>query len=195
MCTKQVVYDRETGDYTLYLDDQFVGYARTDTEGQTTLAMLITERLRHGTCPCQPAPQPDAPVHDAADAADDPLLPYSGTPFPDVAVDAGILQGAHAYFVAWYDDHGDAGVRAGADKALDLLTTNDWVVLPDGTLDIVGSRGARYLVTNEGCMVKGKPGTWCPSFLFHQRSHGGQCKHLIARELVRLAQVMAGSTA
>lgn len=44
---KHVVYDPETRDYMLYLDGQFVGAARTETEANVTLDTLVDEIARH----------------------------------------------------------------------------------------------------------------------------------------------------
>lgn len=42
---RKVVFERETRDYALYLDGELVGYARTEREGYTTLAALVSEQL------------------------------------------------------------------------------------------------------------------------------------------------------
>ena len=38
---KHIVYERETGDFAMYLDAQLIGFARTHLEAETTLAELI----------------------------------------------------------------------------------------------------------------------------------------------------------
>jgi hypothetical protein len=47
MYHKTIVYDRETHDYAMYLDDELVGFARTYHEAEITLDQLIFELL-HG---------------------------------------------------------------------------------------------------------------------------------------------------
>jgi hypothetical protein len=77
-------------------------------------------------------------------------------------------------------------------------------VLDHGTLEIAGSRGdTTYQESDADCRQKGRTRTGkrtghtepalCPSFLFSQRRHGGACYHVIARELLRLAQVIEAS--
>lgn len=44
---KYIVYDRETGDYAMYLDAQFIGYARTYHDAEVTLDDLVDEIARH----------------------------------------------------------------------------------------------------------------------------------------------------
>lgn len=44
---KQIIYDRTTRDFALYLDDELVGYARTYSEGETTLNELVLSILQH----------------------------------------------------------------------------------------------------------------------------------------------------
>jgi hypothetical protein len=48
--TKEIRYDRETGDYALYLDGNPVGYARTQQEGETVLDELAYQQLTHPQC-------------------------------------------------------------------------------------------------------------------------------------------------
>lgn len=43
---KSIVFNRETRDYTLTLDGELVGYARSAVEGDAVLDTLITERLK-----------------------------------------------------------------------------------------------------------------------------------------------------
>lgn len=45
MYRKEIVYDRETRDYAMFLDDELVGYARTYHEAEVTLDQLIHELL------------------------------------------------------------------------------------------------------------------------------------------------------
>lgn len=47
MYRKTILYDRETCDYAMYLDEELVGFARTYVEAEVTLDHLILELL-HG---------------------------------------------------------------------------------------------------------------------------------------------------
>jgi hypothetical protein len=42
---REVLYDRETRDYALYLDGQIVGYARTRHEGDARLNAIVYQRM------------------------------------------------------------------------------------------------------------------------------------------------------
>jgi hypothetical protein len=44
---KHIVYERETGDYAMYLDAQLIGFARTHLEAETSLDELVDEIQRH----------------------------------------------------------------------------------------------------------------------------------------------------
>ncbi len=45
MYHKEIVYDRETRDYAMYLDDELVGFARSYHEAETILDQLVFELL------------------------------------------------------------------------------------------------------------------------------------------------------
>lgn len=45
MYRKEIVYDRETHDYAMYLDGELVGFARTYEEAVTALNQLVLELL------------------------------------------------------------------------------------------------------------------------------------------------------
>jgi hypothetical protein len=45
MYQKEIVYDRETHDYAMYLDGELVGFARTYHEAEITLDQLVLELL------------------------------------------------------------------------------------------------------------------------------------------------------
>lgn len=42
---KEIVYDRETRDYAMYLDGELVGFARTYHEAEVTLDRLVFELM------------------------------------------------------------------------------------------------------------------------------------------------------
>ena len=44
---KEIIYDRETRDYAMYLDGELVGFARTYHEAEVTLDQLALERISH----------------------------------------------------------------------------------------------------------------------------------------------------
>lgn len=48
MYKKEIVYDRETRDYAMYLDGELVGFARTYHEAEITLDQLVFELLHSG---------------------------------------------------------------------------------------------------------------------------------------------------
>ena len=45
MFKKEIVFDRETRDYAMYLDGELVGFARTYHEAEKTLDQLMFELL------------------------------------------------------------------------------------------------------------------------------------------------------
>jgi hypothetical protein len=45
---KEIIYDRETRDYAMYLDGELVGFARTYQEAEATLDQLVFELLSGG---------------------------------------------------------------------------------------------------------------------------------------------------
>jgi hypothetical protein len=47
MHRKEIVYDRETRDYAMYLDGELVGFARTYHEAEVTLDQLVFELASH----------------------------------------------------------------------------------------------------------------------------------------------------
>lgn len=46
MYRKTIVYDRETHDYAMYLDEELVGFARTHAEAEMTLDHLVLELVQ-----------------------------------------------------------------------------------------------------------------------------------------------------
>ena len=45
MYLKEIVYDRETKDFAMYLDGELVGFARTYHEAEVTLDQLVFDLL------------------------------------------------------------------------------------------------------------------------------------------------------
>ncbi len=45
MYRREIVFDRETRDFAMYLDGELVGFARTHTEAEVTLDQLVFELI------------------------------------------------------------------------------------------------------------------------------------------------------
>lgn len=45
MYKKEIVYDRETRDYAMYLDGEIVGFAKTYVEAEAALDQIVFELL------------------------------------------------------------------------------------------------------------------------------------------------------
>lgn len=45
MYRREIIYDRETRDYAMYLDGELVGFARTYREAEITLDQLVFELM------------------------------------------------------------------------------------------------------------------------------------------------------
>jgi hypothetical protein len=187
--------DEDTWD--LYVDRQLhsTGYPDADTARATGL-QLLGSNAEHLDFPT--ATDTVLPELEDDDDSPNPLTPYSGAPDVAIAVTLDALACAHDFFVSYYAD--EPKVVQGAGKALKALRERAWSIQADGSLEIAGSRGDTYLANDQGCVIEGsfrvnkKTGkhsaVWCKSFVFGQKHHGGQCYHLIARELLRLAQHM-----
>jgi hypothetical protein len=186
--------DEDTWD--LYVDRQLhsTGYPDRDTARSAGLQLLDDNAEGVDVPKAMDAALPELEDDDTPN----PLTPYSGAPDPSVAVTLDALQSAHDFFVSYYAD--EPNVVKGAHKALKALRERAWAIQPDGSLEIAGSQGDTYQANDQGCVVQGHftinrktkkhSPAWCKSFVFGQKRHGGQCYHLIARELVRLAQHM-----
>ena len=48
---RSITYNHENRDYTLYLNGEFVGFARTEFEGQVVLDRLVAEQAAQPTSP------------------------------------------------------------------------------------------------------------------------------------------------
>ena len=60
----EIVYDRETHDYAMYLDGELVGFARTYHDAEVTLDQLRLEQAQHAAPLSDPALEPlPAPYH------------------------------------------------------------------------------------------------------------------------------------
>ncbi len=58
MYRKEIVYDRATRDYAMYLDGELVGFARTYHEAEVALDQLVFELMSGRVFADQPTPQP-----------------------------------------------------------------------------------------------------------------------------------------
>lgn len=145
-----------------------------------------------------PAPSvaPDLPT------LPDPLDLYAGAPTPGHVPGVAALALAYAHFRSHYQP-GDPEHRLildGAARAFAALQERPWTVRADGTLEITGSTGDLTYLVRDDCHQKDhtqmnkasgrREPALCPSFRFAQRRHGGACYHVIAREILRLAQVI-----
>lgn len=57
MYRKEIVYDRETHDYAMYLDGELVGFARNYHEAEVTLDQLVFELLTRAAYFEKPEPE------------------------------------------------------------------------------------------------------------------------------------------
>lgn len=64
MYRKEIVYERETRDYAMYLDGELVGFARTYHEAEVTLDQLVFELMSGQLFARQPIPE-NEPKHAA----------------------------------------------------------------------------------------------------------------------------------
>lgn len=55
MYRKEIIYDRETRDYAMYLDGELVGFARTYHEAEVTLDQRVFELLQQPSAMLRPA--------------------------------------------------------------------------------------------------------------------------------------------
>lgn len=148
-----------------------------------------------------PCPTESPPV-----LQDDPLAPFGvlGGPAADLAVSDDALNRALALVLASYEDNKALGTRIRkARKALRRLPDDDssepqWIIQRNGDLLIKGSEGTYYYRTSDteclknGVFTQPKKGggsrqVYCPGFIFGTDS----CYHALARELLRMAQVLA----
>jgi hypothetical protein len=133
----------------------------------------------------------------------DPLQPFTaGGPAVELPVTADDLTRALSYLLDHFPDNDTMAKRAkkahaalvsSAKEEADQLT---WSVEPNGMFVIAGSNGTYYTVTDSECYKRGvsKPKAkgggrtlvYCQGWLYS----GHMCYHVVARELVRLAQVL-----
>lgn len=173
-------------DFDVYVDDQYIGSADQPTAAQQKADAYRFEQLRRSTAPTSP------PALDL----------YAGVPHAHHTPSVAALARAYAHFRSHFTptDNDHRLILEGAQRAFAALQERPYTVLPDGTVEMTGSKGDIYVVRDETCRLQGRTRTnkktghiepvFCPSFQFHQKRHGGACYHVIARELLRLAQVL-----
>lgn len=92
MYKKEIVYDRTTRDYAMYLDGELVGFARTYHEAEVTLDQLVFELMSGLYYREQAAPAPAEPVHAACQVCGKTLvedgLTHCRTCKAEIALDA-----------------------------------------------------------------------------------------------------------
>lgn len=145
----------------------------------------------------------DSDPIEPADPLYDPLQPFTaGGPAVDLPVTADDLTRALSYLLDHYPDNDTMAKRA--KKAHAALVSPDnmdsdqspWFVEPMGMFAIAGSNGTYYTVTDSECYKRGvsklkakgsgRTRVYCQGWLYS----GHMCYHVVARELVRLAQVL-----
>src|SRR5207247_218372 len=114
-----------------------------------------------------------------ADRDADPLAPFGvpGGPHPSILVTDDALDRAFEVLTGFYER--SPAITSRAERALEVAKDHTrFTIRADGSVTIQGSR--RYHVTDDGCT--------CKDFFVRDGVHAGMCKHVIARELWRLAQ-------
>src|SRR5262245_59861431 len=100
-----------------------------------------------------------------------------GGPEPTLPPTDDALDRAFELLTSFYE--GSPAITSRAERALEVAKDRTrFTVRTDGSVTVQGSR--RYQVTDAGCT--------CKDFFVRDGVHAGMCKHIIARELWRLAQ-------
>lgn len=144
-----------------------------------------------------PGPEPETPP--AEIPLSDALQVFGALGGPDPATPITNDYLAQAYtrlLEAYPDEAGNASIRDAARRAHALtLDRARWAIQADGTVQLVGSAGDTYCVSDDICA--GPPWynrrtrqhtTICKGSI---RAGSSMCYHTIARELLRLAQALA----
>jgi hypothetical protein len=161
-------------DYDAFLDDNYIGSFHTPSQAQAELDRVAYEQARH-----TPGVLPGVGELMEADLAADPLAPFGvlGGPDPTLPVTDDALDRAFEIVTSFYEQ--SPAITSRAERALEVAKDRTrFTVRSDGSVMVQGSR--RYQVTDDGCT--------CKDFFVRDGVHAGMCKHIIARELWRLAQ-------
>lgn len=153
---------------------------------------MIAEPIAHPA----PAPEPEPP---AEIPLSDPLQVFGapGGPRPATPIAAADLDRAYARMLEAYpDEPGHASIRDAARRAHALTADpTRWTILADGAVQLTGSAGDTYHVTDDCCAGPrwynrrtGQHTTICKGSI---RASSSLCYHTLARELLRLAQALA----
>jgi hypothetical protein len=106
-----------------------------------------------------------------------------GGPEPTLPPTNDALDRAFELLTSFYE--GSPAITSRAERALEVAKDRTrFTVREDGSVTVQGSR--RYQVTDAGCT--------CKDFFVRDGVHAGMCKHIIARELWRLAQATQVAT-
>jgi hypothetical protein len=172
---KQVIFNPADRDWTAQYDGQFVGVFK-----RPSLARQALDAAGYA------AARRESRVVEPFSPTDDPLTLYcSGGPQIGLPVSATSLDAALALFCTTYEQ---PKLHERAQRARQLLDDpSRWEIMPDGAVQIVGT-SATYRVTDEACRTLA--GADCPDQKYRTGIIGGQCYHTIARELLRLGQVI-----
>jgi hypothetical protein len=161
-------------DYDAFLDDNYIGSFHTPSQAQAELDRVAYEQARHTPGVLLGAGEPLE-----ADLVADPLAPFGvlGGPDPTLPVTDDALDRAFELLTSFYEQ--SPAITSRAERALVVAKDQTrFTIREDGSVTVQGSR--RYQVTDEGCT--------CKDFFVRDGVHAGMCKHIIARELWRLAQ-------
>lgn len=173
---KKVVVPCGPYDYDAFLDDHYIGSFCTSAQAQAELDRVAYEAARR-----TPGPLGNVVDPAQADTAADPLTPFGtvGGPRPDMPLTDTQLDRAFEVLVSFYER--SPAIISRAERALEIAKDRSrFTIRADGSVTVQGSR--RYQVSDEGC--------GCKDFFVRDGVHAGMCKHIIARELWRLAQAM-----
>lgn len=144
------------------------------------------------------APGPEQETTPAEIPLSDPLQVFGalGGPNPTTPITVDYLDRAYALFLEAYpDEAGNDRIRDAARRAHELTADRArWSIQEDGTVQLVGSAGDTYRVSDDIC----KGPSWynrrsrqttdiCKGSI---RAGSSMCYHTIARELLRLAQAL-----
>jgi hypothetical protein len=106
-----------------------------------------------------------------------------GGPEPTLPPTDDALDRAFELLTGFYE--GSPAITSRAERALEVAKDRTrFTVRTDGSVTVQGNR--RYQVTDDGCT--------CKDFFVRDGVHAGMCKHIIARELWRLAQATQVAT-
>lgn len=154
---------------------------------------MVADTIPVSSPPLAPEPTP------AAIPLGDPRQVFGALGGPDSAIpitDDDLAQAYAQLLIAYPDEPGNASIRDAARRAYALtLDRTRWVIQADGTVELIGSAGDTYHVSDDLCTGPSwynrrtrQTSTICKGSI---RAGSSMCYHTIARELLRLAQTFA----